>query len=296
MAFLSERQPPSTLLGTASANGSTKPFSEPLNCCCTDVVFPKIDGRRCWPRRSMLLDRWSAWLLMKRPTKDCFVFLGDPWMVWHYLHGCWLPGLCFCVDMCEIRTTPFVIQWSLWKGIPLNRLCVYQMAEKAQSLSPIWLRALPFTTTARTHQTLTPLSRNLTVWVATTWEMNQRTKLTVYEVKDKMTKALFQRTLSVALNRLCRAGLHVVANPLIGMVSMSRQFDREILWRLVCCCLAALICLFAERWLLPRQLGAVGVRISRRVLSEPSCCRYYVFLTLLFVSADGNCDFMLIKA
>jgi len=53
----------------------------------------------------------------------------------------------------------------------------------------------------------------------------------------------------------------------------------------------------AERWLLPRQLGAVGVCISRRVLSEPSCCcRCCVFLTLLFVSADRNCDFMLIKA
>jgi len=68
------------------------------------------------------------------------------------------------------------------------------------------------------------------------------------------------------------------------------------LWRFVCCCLAPLICLFAERWLLPRQLGAVDVRISRRVFSEPSCCRYCVFLTLLFVSADGNCDFMLIKS
>ena len=52
----------------------------------------------------------------------------------------------------------------------------------------------------------------------------------------------------------------------------------------------------AKRWLLPWHVGAVGVCISRRVLSEPSrCCRYYVFLTLLFVSADGNCDFMLIK-
>ena len=31
----------------------------------------------------------------------------------------------------------------------------------------------------------------------------------------------------------------------------------------------------AERWLLPRQIGAVGVGISRRVLSGPSfCCRY----------------------
>ena len=85
--------------------------------------------------------------------------------------------------------------------------------------------------------------------------------------------------------------------PLIGMVLMSLQFERGWLWRLVCCRLAALTCLFAERWLLPRQLGAVDVCISRRVLSEPSCCcRYYVFLTLLFVSADGNCDFMLIKA
>jgi len=51
----------------------------------------------------------------------------------------------------------------------------------------------------------------------------------------------------------------------------------------------------AKRWLLPRQIGAVGVCISWRVLSGPSCCcRDYVFLTLLFVSADGNCDFMLI--
>ena len=38
-------------------------------------------------------------------------------------------------------------------------------------------------------------------------------------------------------------------------------------------------------------------RILQRVLSEPSCCcRYYVFLMLLFVSADGNCDFVLMKA
>jgi len=30
------------------------------------------------------------------------------------------------------------------------------------------------------------------------------------------------------------------------------------LWRFVCCCLAPLICLFAERWLLPRQLGQLA--------------------------------------
>ena len=33
-SFLSARPPPTTLLGTASANGSTKPFGEPFNCCC----------------------------------------------------------------------------------------------------------------------------------------------------------------------------------------------------------------------------------------------------------------------
>ena len=114
---------------------------------------------------------------------------------------------------------------------------IYRMAEKAQSLLPIWLRALPLTMTARTHQTLTPLSRNLTVWAASTREMYQLTKLTAHEVKDKMTKALFQRTLSVTVNRLCRAGLPADVNPLIGMVLMSLQFEWGCLWRSVCCCL-----------------------------------------------------------
>jgi len=60
-------------------------------------------------------------------------------------------------------------------------------------------------------------------------------------------------------------------------------------WKFVCCCLVAKNVFIAERWLLPRQLGAVGVCISRRVLSGLSCCcRYYVSLTLLFVSANSN--------
>jgi len=53
----------------------------------------------------------------------------------------------------------------------------------------------------------------------------------------------------------------------------------------------------AERLLLPRQHVAVGVCISWRVLSGPPCWRrYYVFLTLLFVSAEGNCGLILSKA
>jgi len=68
-------------------------------------------------------------------------------------------------------------------------------------------------------------------------------------------------------------------------------------WRFVCSCLSALICLSRNGDCCHDSSGQLAFCISRRVLSEPSCCcRYYVFLTLLFVSADGNCDFMLIKA
>ena len=46
------------------------------------------DGRRCSLRLFTPSDHSSACLLMKRPTRDCFIFLGDPLMVWRYLHGC----------------------------------------------------------------------------------------------------------------------------------------------------------------------------------------------------------------
>jgi len=63
-------------LGTASANGSTKPFGEPFSYC-TDVVFLSIDGRMCWTRLFTPSDRSSACLLMKLSTRGCFVSLGD---------------------------------------------------------------------------------------------------------------------------------------------------------------------------------------------------------------------------
>ena len=44
--------------------------------------------------------------------------------------------------LCEIRATPFAIQWSLRNGTPHNPLRVYRMAEIAQHLLPIWLRTL----------------------------------------------------------------------------------------------------------------------------------------------------------
>jgi len=183
--FPSARQPPTTLLETASANDSTKVFSEQFNCCCTAVIFPRIDGRRCWPRLLTPSDHWTACLLVKRPTRGCFVFFEDTLAAWGLLGGYWHPELCCCVDMCETRATPFAIQWSLSKGIPIIRLCVHRMGD-----------------------------------------------------------------------------LFIV-----------------------------------ECWMLSRELGAVGPCISREVLSEPSCCcRFHVFLMLLFVSADGNCDFMLMKA
>jgi len=77
-AFLLAPPPPTTPLGTASANVSTKPFGGLFGCCCTAVVFPRIGGRRCRPKLFTPSDRSSAFLLMKRPTKNCFVFLGDP--------------------------------------------------------------------------------------------------------------------------------------------------------------------------------------------------------------------------
>jgi len=76
-AFLSARPPLTIRLGTACANGSSKPFGEPFSCYCTDVVFLKIDGRMCWPRLFTPSDRSSASQLMKRPTRDCFTSLGD---------------------------------------------------------------------------------------------------------------------------------------------------------------------------------------------------------------------------
>jgi len=77
-AFLLAVPPPTTPLGTASANGSTKPFGGLFGCCHTAMVFPRIGGRRCWPKLFTPSDRSSAFLLMKCPTKDCFVFLVDP--------------------------------------------------------------------------------------------------------------------------------------------------------------------------------------------------------------------------
>ena len=74
-AFLAARRPLTILPETASANGSTKPFGELFNCC-TDVVFLKIDRRRCWPRLFTLSDRLLAWVLKKCPTRDCFAFIG----------------------------------------------------------------------------------------------------------------------------------------------------------------------------------------------------------------------------
>jgi len=47
----------------------------------------------------------------------------------------------------------------------------------------------------------------------------------------------------MTVNTLCRAGLPVDANPLVAMISMSRQFERGRLWRFVCCCLAAFMSL-----------------------------------------------------
>ena len=123
-------------LGTASANGSTKPFGEPLSCYCADVVFLSIDGRMCWPRLFTPSDRSSACLLMKRPTRDCFASLGDLWIVWRCLHGCWRPELCCCVDMWDVRAIRSAILWSLWKGTRLTLSCVYQMARNARYLPP----------------------------------------------------------------------------------------------------------------------------------------------------------------
>ena len=69
VAFYSARPPLITRLGTASANGSTKSFGEPFSCYCTDVVFLRIDGRKCWLRLFTPSDRSSACLLMKRPRE-----------------------------------------------------------------------------------------------------------------------------------------------------------------------------------------------------------------------------------
>ena len=76
--FLLALPPPTTPLGTASANDSAKPFGGLFGCCCTAVEFPSIGGRRCWSKLFTPFDRSFAFLLMKRPTKDCFVFLRDP--------------------------------------------------------------------------------------------------------------------------------------------------------------------------------------------------------------------------
>jgi len=200
----------------------------------------------------------------------------------------WLltPGTVLLRRHVRNKGDPIAIQWSLWKGVPLIRLCVYRMAEKAQSLLPIWLRALLLMTTARTHQPLTPPSRKVTVWAASTWEMYQRTKLTAYEVKDKMTKALFQRSLlsmTLSLNRLCRAGLPVDANPLIGMVLMSLQFEWGWLWRFVCCCLA--LTLFRRGTL----IAATTARGSLRLYFTASVERAFLLLSLLCVLDTGLC-------
>ena len=76
----------------------------------------------------------------------------------------------------------------------------------------------------------------------------------------------------------------------------------RVLWRFVYSCFAAVIACSLKRWLLPRQLGAIGVHISQQGSNAPflvivvnCCCRCYQTYRF-FVSADGNCVFLLIKA
>jgi len=207
-------------LGTASANGSIKPFGEPFSCCCTEVVFLSIDGRKCWPRLFTPSDRSSACLLMKRPHERLFRFPRRS------MNGMalpsWLltPGTVLLRRHVRRKADPFCDPVELVEGNPAYSVVRLPDDSNARFLPPIWLRALLLPTKARPRLTLTPPSRKLALLAALTCEMRQWMRLlTTYEVKWKVTWTLFRRNLIV--NRLCSAGQPAVVNPLTVMVLMS---------------------------------------------------------------------------
>ena len=110
-----------------------------------------------------------------------------------------------------------------------------------------------------------------------------------------MTRTMFRRQLRA--NRLCRIGLPVDAKPLIVMVLMSLNSERERLWRCVLL-LRHFTCVIVETLIpAPRSSGQLACVYSSEGQTGLSLLSDYnaVLLSLLpdlllFVSAPGSCD------
>jgi len=124
-------------------------------------------GGKCWPRLFTPSDRSSACLVMKRPTTDCYASLGDLWMAWRCLRGCWRPGLCCCVDMCEIRGFPFCDPVELVEGDRTYSV-VRSPDGRESTVSTSDLSPCPPHDECEDPPTLP--SQKLTVWASATWE------------------------------------------------------------------------------------------------------------------------------
>jgi len=145
--------------------------------------------------------------------------------------------------MCETRAIPFAIQWSLLKGIHLNpTYSVVRLPDSRQST--VFTSDLAPYPPAHNDSEDPPNTNPFPESDDLGDDMGDVAADVADGVRgEEKNDALFQRTWSVTVNRLCRAGLPVGANPLIGMVLMSVQFEWERLWRFVCCCLAVLMSL-----------------------------------------------------
>ena len=276
---------PTTPLGTASANGSTKPFGGLFGCYWTDVVFPRLGGR-CWPKLFTSSDRSSAYLQMKRPTKDCFVFLGDPWMVWHHHHGCWRPGLCCCVDTCEIRAIPFAIPWDLWKQIPFILLCAYRMVEKAVFTSDL----APY-----------PPAHNGNADPANTDSLPESDGVCGDNVGDVAADEADgvgeNDESSVPEDIACDSERALPRRSTRSRKPPDRYgFNVASIWTVEIVEIRVLSPLSRNVDCCHDRSGSWRLYFTRVLNGPPCCCLLLRVLELLFVSADGNCSFMLIKA
>jgi len=205
------------------------------------MVFSRIGGRRCWPKLFTPPDHQPAFLPMKRPHKRLFHFPRRS-MNSMTLPSCLLtPGTVLLRQHMRNKGNPFCDPVNLWRGIPLILLCAYWMVEKAVSTSDL----APY-----------PPVHNSNADPVNTDSLPESDGLCSNNVEDvaadktdgvRCEKENDKSSISEDIASESEPALPCRSTrrrkPLIGMVSMPRQFERERLWRFVCCCLAAFMSL-----------------------------------------------------